>query len=118
MKSPSVISIKVDLGYAFDYLAILEIKKDMNLLNKGIYSSFIEDLKITVGEQLFLQILDSQEYKELKESNLKTFIAVDMAKDNKILASEVNDCNYQRFQKKQQLHNKFCEETMKIEIKN
>jgi len=118
MKIPSIISIRVDLGYAFDYLAILEIKKDMKILDKNIFFNFIKELKDTIGEESLLQILNSEEYKELKKSNLDTFIAVNKAKNNKILASEVDDCNYKRFQKKQKLHNKFCNETMKIEVKN
>lgn len=118
MKAPGVINIKVDFGYAFDYLSILEIKKDMKILNKNIYLDFAQDLKSKIGEDLFLQILSSIEYKELKNSNLETFIAVDKAKNNQILASQVNDCNYKRFQKKCKLQNKFCSEEMTIETKN
>jgi hypothetical protein len=118
MRIPSTINIRVDVAYAFDYLAILEIKKDMNILKNDIYIDFISNLEPSIDNNTLQSILNSIEYKELKEANLETFNAVEMAKNNTIKASYVNECNYKRFLKKQSLQNKFCENQMTIEVKN
>jgi len=91
-----MLSLLVDEAYAFDYLSILSIKS-----SKGADVSFELDtnmkaIKSQLGDELFLKIITSDEYINLYEANLKTFDAVDGAKSDRVLASYIDDCNYQR----------------------
>jgi len=63
-----------------------------------------------IGEQKFNEITKSREYQELYEANNILFDMVDLAKDNKVKAKEVDDFVYIRFQKKVALQSKFFPE--------
>jgi hypothetical protein len=115
----STISILVDLGYAFDYYSILDIKTKLGLQDE----SKINAIKTNLIEQLTLEnftaIVDSQEYKDLLHANKKTFDAVEKARFGNITAKEVDDCNMLRYNAKINLQRAFAEtsEFSIIEVK-
>lgn len=99
-------NLPVDPGFAFDYLAILQVKS-----SKGLVVS--KEL-ILVGGELkrqcpgnFEAILDSPEYYELLEANRVTFELVDLAKIDQCKASEVDQSNYRRYLAKVALQERF-----------
>jgi hypothetical protein len=102
-----MINLKVDEAYAFDFLSILEIKSRKNPLLRTSYLECRYHIANQLSEKLFKDIIISNEYLELLETNQKTFEAVDKAKLNLIDAKYVDECNYERYLKKQALQNKF-----------
>jgi hypothetical protein len=101
-----MINLLVDEGFVFDYLSILEIKSEKNG-DKRNYNLCKEMIISQIGLYEFLEIEASQEYKELKETNLNTFNLVDAVKNNPCLGAEIDKSNYKRFIKKQALQKKF-----------
>ena len=91
-----MVKISVDEAYAFDYYSILCIKKEIK-----------EDIINHIGAELFNKIINSNEYINLYVSNKKTFDAVDKAKNDDVLASYVDKCNYLRMVNKKYLQTKF-----------
>ena len=102
-----MINLKVDEAYAFDFLSILEIKSRKNPLLKSSYLEFRYYIANQLSKKLFKDIIISNEYLELLETNQKTFEAVDKAKIDLVKASFVYQSNHERYLKKQQLQNKF-----------
>jgi hypothetical protein len=102
-----MIKITVDEAYAFDYYAILQIKKEYGS-NVDVSIELIKsDLIDSVGLEKFNQIINSKIYLDLYESNKETFKAVDKAKTDEVLASYVDKCNYKRMILKKELQIKF-----------
>lgn len=112
-----MINLQVDEGYAFDYLSILEIKKDKFPKHAITFAKCFEQVRQELGTKQFFAILDSAEYNNLRLANLKTFDAVDKAKYNLITAKEVDACNQERYKAKIALQNKFFK-TPITEFKN
>lgn len=107
-----MIKITVDEAYAFDYLSILEIKnKKLSSINDTL-ETVKNDLIEQIGLTKVIDILDSKEYKELYDSNERTFLAVDMAKNDLVKASYVDKCNYDRMICKRELQKKFFTEDL------
>ena len=102
-----MIQLTVDEAYAFDYYSILELKFKNGFISKEILNITKKDLISTLGEILVEEILNSNEYKNLLESNQVTFDAVDKAKEDLVTASYVDKCNYNRMLSKKSLQNKF-----------
>lgn len=94
------IRILVDIGYAFDYLSILELKNKKGFLTDNIFNLVKSDIVDQISEQAFNKIHNSAEYRNLLEANIQTFNAVDKAKTNNITAKEVDDCNMLRYHAK------------------
>jgi hypothetical protein len=101
-----MIYLLVDECYAFDYLSILEIKKQFSEQHENAWRNCCSNL-ITQLPVDFDKIINSQEYKQLVESNKKTFDAVEKARYGHITAKEVDDCNMDRYHKKIALQSKF-----------
>ena len=104
-----MIYLPVDESYAFDYLSILELKYKMDLENPQKKSNFMtcyDYLKKQLDDR-FILIIESDEYKECLKANMMTFKAVDQAKTDKVPASYVDKCNFQRHTAKQILQKKF-----------
>ena len=104
-----MISLPVDEAYAFDFLAILEVKflqsKNPSMKNKvNEYAGYIEK---QIGEPKFYEITASQEWKNLVEANTKTFEWVDKAKTDSCKASDVDRSNYERCKARKALQEKF-----------
>lgn len=113
-----MIKLPVDEAYAFDYLSILEVKK--NRINSPETQKTFEDCRSSLINQignLCLEILLSEEYSLLLDSNSKTFDAVDMARYGNISAKEVDSLNMERYRRKINLQKKFFPRSSLKEIK-
>lgn len=113
-----MLKISLDEGFIFDILSILNVK--IGQTNGFIRSQLIqnfEDLSLEIKDQIgiskFNKIIISDEYKELYEINKLVFESVDLAKQDKILASEVDKRNYARYIKKTELQKKFFNEEIR-----
>jgi hypothetical protein len=101
-----MITLLVDEAYAFDYLSILEVKKEKYSSNYKTWLNCSNHLQNQFESEKWLSIISSEEYKNMIKANLLTFEAVDKAKTNEVTAQYVDKCNYQRhiakinFQKK------------------
>ena len=101
-----MITIKVDEAYAFDYLSILDIKKQKYENNHETWICCYNHLRDQFDSDKWYSMIHSKEYQDMLFANLKTFEAVDKAKTNEVDAKHVDQCNYQRhiakinFQKK------------------
>ena len=107
-----MINISVDEAYAFDYYSILELKYKNNFITIDNLNIIKNDLITQLGIEIFKKIINSQEYENLINANQLTFNAVDDAKTDKVLASYVDKCNYQRMLAKKDLQNKFFEKEL------
>ena len=101
-----MINLNVDEAYAFDYLSILEIKKEKSSNNKQWLDCLLY-LQNQFEPEKWLSIIHSEEYKSMIKANLLTFDAVDKAKNNQVTAQHVDYCNYQRHTAKQNFQKKF-----------
>jgi len=101
-----MINLNVDEAYAFDYLSILEIKKEKSSNNKQWLDCLLY-LQNQFEPEKWLSIIHSEEYKSMIKANLLTFDAVDKAKNNEVTAQHVDYCNYQRHTAKQNFQKKF-----------
>lgn len=102
-----MIKLLVDEGYAFDYLAILFIKKDLSDTAKLSWEKCSNYIRNQLGYRLFTSIIESEEYKNIIEANKKTYDAVALAKEDKCTAQHVDKCNYERYIAKINLQKKF-----------
>lgn len=102
-----MINICVDEGYAFDFLSILEIKKNKSIQSMENWQSCFNYLKAQLPNDIFNLIINSQEYAHMVTINKKTFDAVERARYGQITAKEVDDANMERYHAKINLQNKF-----------
>lgn len=103
-----MISINVDEGYAYDFLAILNVKKNKALNNsEEAFRICFKQIENQVGPILHSAILNSNEYKSLLEANEETFNAVEKARYGSISAKEVDNLNMKRYHCKISLQKKF-----------
>ena len=98
-----MVNLLVDEAFAFDYIAILKLKADKGYIDKKSIEKNFNHLKDQIGENLFDKIINSEEFKKLYDANSVTFDAVDAAKEDKLLASEVDKTNYFRMLAKTEL---------------
>lgn len=111
-----MISISVDEAYAFDYLSILFIKKN---INSDCYDHWVDCysyIENQLGKNKMIEIINSIEYIDLIKANQLTFDAVEKARYGSITAKEVDQANMLRYDKKNQLQQKFFSKDIK-EIK-
>jgi hypothetical protein len=101
-----MINLNVDEAYAFDYLSILEIKKEKYSNNTQWLDCWLY-LQNQFESEKWLSMIHSEEYKNMIKANLLTFDAVDKAKNNEVTAQHVDYCNYQRHTAKQNFQKKF-----------
>lgn len=102
-----MINLLVDEAYAFDYLSILEIKKEKSSLNLKAWLSCYSYLQNQFELDKWSSMIQSQEYKNMINANSLTFDAVDKAKNNLVTAQYVDYCNYQRHTAKKNFQKKF-----------
>jgi hypothetical protein len=112
-----MINLLVDEAYAFDYLSILEIKKNLNQNNHNFYANCLKHISDQFELSFFQSILDSKEYKSLINTNKEVFDAVEQARYGNISAKEVDEKNMKRYYAKQALQNKFFSDTPIKEFK-
>lgn len=112
-----MITIPVDEAYAYDYLSILELKKEKDPASSKKVKSFDEvfaHLRNSLGG-LHYEIWGSMEYERLRVANKKTFEMVDLAKTDSVPASAVDRANYERFVCKKALQVKFFDKPVSEE---
>ena len=102
-----MISLKVDEAYAFDYLSILEVKKQKSSSAIEAWSKCYVYLQTQFDSERWSLMINSEEYKNMIKANELTFDAVDKAKNNEVTAQHVDYCNYQRHSAKQNFQKKF-----------
>ena len=90
-----MISIEVDEAYAFDYLSILQVKKQKFYLSNDAWHKCYMHLQNQFDPEKWLLMINSDEYKNMIKANELTFDAVDKAKNNGVTAQHVDYCNYQ-----------------------
>lgn len=115
-----MIKLMVDEGYAFDFLSILEIKMKKNcndIRHKINFERCVKELIQEIGKDLFFRIIESTEYKNLLNSNIKTYDAVEMAKTDDVSASYVDSCNFERYVCKRRLMDVYFKDDVMTEIK-
>lgn len=100
-----MIKLQVDEAYAFDYLAILYIKKDYSDNNYRIWKECERFLQTQYDSSEWDRILNSEQFQKLIDVNRELFHAVEAAKQNKISAKDLDDQNMQRFYSKQVFQN-------------
>tara|TARA_R100000008_G_C3511345_1_gene128978 strand:+ start:294 stop:647 length:354 start_codon:yes stop_codon:yes gene_type:complete len=110
-----MISIIVDESYAYDYLSILSIKHDKkNCSETAENFEFCYDyIERQISRELHIKILESVEYRNLRDVNEETFEAVDKAKTDEVSASFVDSLNYKRYLCKKALQEKFFKSPQK-----
>jgi hypothetical protein len=112
-----MISLLVDECFALDYLSILQVKKDKDPSNHGAWHECRSYLESQLSNKL-QDILESKEYADLYDANLKTFEAVGKARSGKeITAKEVDDCNMLRYYSKVAIQSKFFSGSTMREVK-
>ena len=102
-----MINILVDEAYAFDYLSILEVKKQKSSISNDAWANCYIHLQNQFDNEKWLYIINSKEYENMIKANELTFDAVDKAKNNEVTAQHVDYCNYQRHTAKQNFQKKF-----------
>jgi len=95
-----MINLLVDEAYAFDYLAILIIKKSEM---QNTISNYISNQL----PGLFNTIILSAEFRKMLEANQLVFNCVERARYGNITAKELDDANMQRHYAKLELQKKF-----------
>jgi len=102
-----MVNLLVDEAFAFDYIAILKLKADKGYIDRVDIQKSFDHLEEQIGSDLFKTILESDQFRHLYEANSVTFDAVDAAKEDKMLASEVDKTNYFRMLAKTELQERF-----------
>lgn len=111
-----MINLLVDEAYAFDYLAILHVKKNVNQNNEKPWKDCFLHIQKQIGTEKMTQIIHSEEYSNMIEANQITFNAVEKARYGSIMAKEVDEANMLRYKRKLELQNRFFNNNL-VEIK-
>jgi hypothetical protein len=111
-----MILLEVDEAYAFDFLSIIHIKKNINLDAYDHWVECFSYIEKQIGKIKMIEIVNSIEYRNLIEANQLTFDAVEKARYGSITAKEVDEANMLRYKTKKELQNKFFNNDIK-EIK-
>lgn len=95
------------------------IKLSSNKLQKTIdkYNSLKNEIIDSIGEKKFFDIIKSNEYKNMIETNDKVFGLIDLSKNDTGLAKITDDANYERYLCKISLQEKFFNNEL-TEVKN
>ena len=102
-----MILLNVDEAYAFDYLSILEVKKQKSFSAVESWLKCYAHLQTQFDSEKWFLMINSEEYNNMIKANELTFDAVDKAKNNEVTAQHVDYCNYQRHTAKQNFQKKF-----------
>jgi len=113
-----MIDITVDEAYAFDYLSILEVKKNRNPVQFIIFFDCSEKIAAQVGKEYFDAIIGSKQYRKLVDTNQKIFDYIEMIRNGEnIPAYEIDDLNTVRYNLKTDLQRIFFKSEMALEKK-
>jgi len=104
---PTQCTILVDWAYAFDYLSILEVKRE-KMGDATLQISYLTNhLVQQLNAKRFQTIHTSPEYAALFAANLAVFEGVEKARYSMIDAKEVDDLNMARQRAKAALQKAF-----------
>jgi uncharacterized protein (DUF1015 family) len=106
-----VLKISLDEAYVFDLLAIYATKvnnstgdkKEMSIKS---FKNLSNEVAGQIGNSLYQDIINSDEYRELLHANQVVFDLVDRAGETE-LSKITADANYERYLKKVNLQKKF-----------
>lgn len=101
-----ILLLPVDPAYAFDYLAVLLVKRDQGLDVKTDIDRVEGLLRAQLGQQ-FDAIVASNEFHLSFVANRNVFDAIEKAHQSRIGARKVQLVNHQRFQAKRALQARF-----------
>jgi hypothetical protein len=106
-----MLKISLDEAYVFDLLSIYSVKIENSFDHKKIkllesYKLLSSEIINQIGQKLYDEILNSDEYKDLISSNKNVFNLVDKSGESE-LSKITSDANYDRYVKKHILQNKF-----------
>jgi len=102
-----MIYLCVDEAYAFDYLSILNVKKNLSQRCRESWTECYNSLEKQFPNDKWQEIINSEEYLELENANKNTFYAIEGMRRGEISAKEVDDSNTKRYEKKIHLQKKF-----------
>jgi hypothetical protein len=115
-----MLKISLDEAYVFDLLSINHVKimnssgdKKTKLIES--YKLLSSEIINQIGQNLYDEILESDEYKNLISSNENVFNLVDRSNETE-LSKMTADANFDRYIKKNALQNKFFKNNL-TEIK-
>ncbi len=117
-----MIKISLDEAYAFDMLAIFDVKI-LNLSGEKLaktlekMSDMIEEVVEQIGQDKYNQIISSIEYQQMIKANQKVFELIDQSKFDDGLAKVTDDANYDRHIAKIALQKRFFDSEL-TEVKN
>ncbi len=112
------IKCSLDIGSWFDILAIYNVKINKctgrkKVQNQENFKKLAAEIENQIGKLKFNNIIESDEYSELYDANLKTFKMVELAQKDDGLAKQVDVSNYSRFLKKKALQKRFFDSEVK-----
>ena len=105
------VSLTVDAAYALDFFSILDVKciktneQNDDFLKKR--DDCANEIINQISLDLYKEIINSPEYKELFNTNYKLFSIIDLAKKGGIDALQIDNLNYERFKIKKKIQEKF-----------
>ena len=105
-----MMKIEVDEAYAFDMLAIMELKAEYSPtdMNKIIKEEFLKTIRKQLGNELTSDIRASYEYSQLLDANRKAYLLVDrIFADEEFSAHLVHNANMERYQWKRKIQHNF-----------
>jgi hypothetical protein len=104
-----MINLSVDEAYAFDYLSILDIKKNNSEIDFQNFSKVYQSIKSQTDQKIFEEVISSDIYQLMIKANKKIYDLIDeiRIKNVQMDAKIVDDANNQRFFLKKKLQEKF-----------
>lgn len=107
-----MIRLLVDEAYAFDYLSILDLKRQKSSDSYNAWINCYKYLENQFNNDKWQSMINSFEYREMLKANNLTFDAVEKAKNDEVSAQYVDECNYLRYKAKQNFQQKFFSENL------
>jgi hypothetical protein len=104
-----MVKISLDEAFVFDMLAIMDVKIQKMPVENTLHlrQKLFQELCEQIGHGLVLEVIESEEYLFLIETNSKTFDLVDKARNGNGLAKETDDANMLRHHYKKEIQKKF-----------
>ena len=108
----TLIPVQLDVGNSFDLLSVCNVKintgdSKTREKNKSNFNRISKDIEAIIGHGKLVEILGSDEYRDLYDCNLHLFNLIDKSKLDTGLAKECDLANYERYLKKAELQKKF-----------
>lgn len=109
-----MINLLVDEAYAFDFISVLDIKKNNSSKDQENFDITCDYIRSQVGHELFDLIINSQIYNEMIEANKVIYDLIDDIRVRHIImdAKIVDDANNQRFFLKKKLQENFFNDNL------